>query len=145
MENTTRLKSFIESQPYRKMWDYFLGGLHIQFSEETFGFSLTANYNQFNLTASKENCRFRIIGNSKFKSIDPDFWNYNDCDITITREEGELFLSALAYKLWMEFTNIPMIEMNTISNISSYNYHLIGLTINIHEWYKSMAYHVLNS
>lgn len=143
MENTTRLKSFIESQLYRKMWDYFLGGLHILFSEDMFGFSLTANHNQFNLTANKEKCQFRIIGNPKFKSIDPDFWNYNDCNTMITREEGELFLSALAYKLWLELTTTPMVEIKSISNISSDNYYLMGLTVNIHDWYKSVAYHVL--
>ncbi len=142
-DNLTHLKSFIESNLYRKMWDYFLGGMHIKFNENEHGFTLTANENQFNLVANKEMCRFRIIGNKKFKSIDPEFYNYNDCDVSLTREEGELFLSALSYKLQLELTNIPLFEIKTTTNVSSNNYHLIGLTINIHEWYKSISYQVL--
>ena len=143
-DNLTHLRKFIESPIYRKMWDYFLGGLHIKFSENEHGFTLTANENQFHLVANKEMCRFRIIGNPKFKTIDPEFYNYNDCDVTLTREEGELFLSALSYKLQLELSNIPMFEIKTITNVSSSNYHLIGLTINIHEWYKSISYRVLS-
>ena len=144
LKSASYWEKFIVSPEYKKMWDFFMGGLHLNFKESGRDFEITANHSQFYLKTNGDTCHFVVRGNEKFKSIDPEFYNFHDCDLTLPREQGELFLAALATKLRLEFSNTPVMSITNCTLISSLdNLYLIGLTNNIHSWYKGVAYEAL--
>lgn len=137
-----KLRDFLNSGFLSKMVGSFLGGLMLKYSETTNRITVISNRNQFNLQLVNGIGSYSYKADASFARIDPDFYNINDCNVSLEKSQVEFFLACIGYKFLLGL--MPGL-MHHVSSNKIYTDSIYDIALSLPtEWLSSVATNVIN-
>lgn len=95
---TERLLEFINSGFLCEMIERFDCGMMLKYHEDTNLISVVTGLNEFNLHLYGESGIYTYKADKSWARIDPDYYDYYNCNCQLNRSQIELFLATIGYQ-----------------------------------------------